>query len=210
MPDRQCVRTSSSAASLPDISVALFSKPLDKRKNTYMVHSMNNVDESREPTIPASQVLQLKGLITKLFQCCQERTQYQTERFDLPDAEFRCLMLFGTERYLSPKGIAREMNVAKSRVSKIVEKLLKRKLIQRIQDPEDSRAVLLSLTGEGRKKYNEINEFLTELYGEILRGIPREQRTPLLGYLGMLETSMIAVKDSLDQAGCAGPIEAAE
>ena len=57
--------------------------------------------------------------------------QYQCERFGLPDAEFRCLVLFGEERYLTAKGIAFKMNVVKSRVSKIVEGLLKKKLIQR-------------------------------------------------------------------------------
>ncbi|MEJ2101147.1 MAG: hypothetical protein P8X68_14400 [Desulfobacterales bacterium] len=43
--------------------------------------------------------------------------QYQCDRFELPDAEFRCLMLFGEERYLTAKGIAHKMNVVKSRVS---------------------------------------------------------------------------------------------
>ena len=94
----------------------------------------------------------------KLFQCCQERLQYQCERFDLPDAEFRCLMLFGQERYLTAKGIAAKMDVVKSRVSKIVDGLLKKKLIQRMKDPEDSRVSLLSLTPQGHQKLNDIDQ----------------------------------------------------
>ncbi|MFH1136939.1 MAG: MarR family winged helix-turn-helix transcriptional regulator [Pseudomonadota bacterium] len=163
---------------------------------------MNKVAEQINLDPSPSQVLQLKTLVTKLFRCCQDRAQYLSERFGLPDAELRCLMLFGAERYLSPKGIAREMGVAKSRVSKITEKLIQRKLIQRIADPEDSRGVLLSLTADGRRKWNEINGFLEELYGEILRQAPADQRTALLGYLGVLETSMAAVRDSLEQAAC--------
>jgi DNA-binding MarR family transcriptional regulator len=116
---------------------------------------------SKDPTadVPDYQLEQFQELILKLFQCCQERMQYQCERFGLPDAEFRCLMLFGEERYLTAKGIALKMNVVKSRVSKIIEGLLKKKLIQRIKDPEDSRISLLSLTPQGNKKLNDINGF---------------------------------------------------
>ncbi len=103
------------------------------------------------------QLDKFQELITKLFQCCQERMQYQCERFQLPDAELRCLGLFGEERYLTAKSIAHKMNVVKSRVSKIIDGLMKKKLIQRISDPEDSRVKLLSLTSEGQKKISEIN-----------------------------------------------------
>ena len=78
--------------------------------------------------------------------------QYQCERFQLPDAELRCLAIFGKERYLTAKGIALKMNVVKSRVSKIIDGLIKKKLIQSIKDPEDCRVSLLSLTPNGRKK----------------------------------------------------------
>ncbi len=98
------------------------------------------------------QLDKFQELIAKLFQCCQERMQYQCDRFQLPDAELRCLLLFGEERYLTAKSIAHKMNVVKSRVSKIIEGLKKRKLIQHIADPEDSRVKLLSLTPDGSKK----------------------------------------------------------
>ena len=84
--------------------------------------------------VPDYQLNQFQELIMRLFQCCQERMQYQCERFGLPDAEFRCLMLFGTERYLTAKGLAHKMNVVKSRVSKIVDGLINKELIQRIKD----------------------------------------------------------------------------
>ena len=109
-------------------------------------------------------MIKFQELIARLFQCCQERMQYQCERFQLPDAEFRCLGLFGEERYLTAKSIAHRMNVVKSRVSKIIDGLIKKKLIQRIKDPEDSRIQLLSLTAEGQKKINEINGFLEDVY----------------------------------------------
>jgi len=133
----------------------------------------------------------------KLFQCCQERMQYQCERFGLPDAEFRCLMLFGDERYLTAKGLAHKMNVVKSRVSKIVDGLIKKKLIQRIKDPEDSRISLLSLSAEGQEKINDINRFLKGIHYEVLLQMAPDQRKAVLTNLDILKASMEAVKEMM-------------
>lgn len=166
-----------------------------------IVHAMNqitNISSVELPNeIPEYQLKQFQELILKLFQCCQERMQYQCERFGLPDAEFRCLMLFGQERYLTAKGIALKMNVVKSRVSKIIEGLLKKKLIQRIKDPEDSRVSLLSLTVKGHKKLNDINMFLNDVHHQVLLQIAPDQRKAVLTNLDILKASMEAVKEMM-------------
>jgi DNA-binding MarR family transcriptional regulator len=147
--------------------------------------------------IPDYQLKQFQELIMRLFQCCQERMQYQCERFGLPDAEFRCLMLFGTERYLTAKGIAHKMNVVKSRVSKIVDGLIKKKLIQRIKDPEDSRISLLSLSTDGQEKMNNINKFLQDIHHQVLLQMAPDQRKAVLTNLDILKASMEAVKEMM-------------
>jgi DNA-binding MarR family transcriptional regulator len=105
--------------------------------------------------------------------------------------------MFGEERYLTAKSIAHRMNVVKSRVSKIIDGLLKKGLIQRIKDPEDSRVHLLSLTPQGQKKMNEINEFLDEVYGEVLSRMATDQRHAMLTNLDILKASMEAVKEMM-------------
>lgn len=121
--------------------------------------------------------------------------QYQCERFNLPDAELRCLTLFGEERYLTAKSIAHKMNVVKSRVSKIIEGLIGKNLIQRIKDPEDSRISLLSLTSDGQIKLNEINQFSNDIHGRVLSQMAPDQRQFVLTNLDILKASMEAVKE---------------
>ena len=156
---------------------------------------MNNKLENTDTEIPEFQLDQFQSLINRLFQCCQERVRYQSERFGLPDAEFRCMMLFGEERYLTPKGIAGRMNVVKSRVSKILEGLEKKNLVQRIRDPEDSRIYLFSLTRLGQEKLTEIDNFLKTIYSEVLLLIPPDQRRTSIATLETLTSSMNAVKE---------------
>ena len=156
---------------------------------------MNDFRANIKPDVSEFQLEQFQELITKLFQCCQERMQYQCDRFQLPDAELRCLVLFGEERYLTAKGIALKMNVVKSRVSKIIDGLLKKKLIQSIKDPEDSRVSLLSLTSQGQKKLYEINRFLKNIHGQVLSQMAQDQRQAMLTNLDILKASMEAVKE---------------
>jgi len=158
--------------------------------NPGMTDPMHKVDVT-------SQVRQFKGLIAKLFQCCQERYQYQSERFELPEAELRCLLLFGEDRYLTAKGIAGRMNVVKSRVTKIIQGLVRKQLVQRVQDPADSRVTLLTLTSRGQKKISEINRFIDEIHREVLNQMVPVQRKMLLKNLDLLAVSLEAVKDRM-------------
>jgi len=158
---------------------------------------MNQLEKMNLPEISLFQLKQFQDLITKLFQCCQERMQYQTERFQLPDAELRCLLLFSDNRYLTPKDIAKKMNVVKSRVTRIIDGLIKKNFIQRIKDPEDSRISLLSLTPNGQKKLNEINGFLNDVHLEVLSQMEPEQRKTMLTNLEILKASLEAAKEMM-------------
>ncbi|RJR25553.1 MAG: MarR family transcriptional regulator [Desulfobacteraceae bacterium] len=149
-------------------------------------------------TVNDSQLKQFKALVAKLFQCCQERMQYQSEKFGLPEAELRCLIIFGDERYLTAKGISLKLNVVKSRVTKILQGLVKKGFIQRIQDPKDSRITLLTLTPEGQRKLEEINQFIDSIHMEVLLNMVPEQRRTLLKNLDLLSVSMEAVKELMD------------
>jgi len=121
--------------------------------------------------------------------------QYQSEKFGLPEAELRCLILFGQERYLTSKGIAIKMNVVKSRVTKVVQGLVKRGLIHRVPDPKDSRVSLLALTADGQRKIDKINQFIDSIHWEVLSRMAQEQRRTLLQNLDILSASMEAVKE---------------
>jgi DNA-binding MarR family transcriptional regulator len=159
---------------------------------------MNNEDRTARTNIPLHQAEQFRDLVLRLFQCCQERMQYQCERFGLPDAEIRCLLLFGEERYLTAKGIAYKLNVVKSRVTKIVDGLIRKKHLQKVADPEDSRIVLLSLTPKGQAKLKEINRFTIDFNSQVLRTIHPDQRGDLLNNLELLRISMEAANEGLE------------
>ncbi len=87
------------------------------------------------------------------------------------------------------------MNVVKSRVTKIIDGLYAKELIQGIKDPEDSRITLLSLTPKGQQKLKEINDFLEHIHQEVLMQMEPEQRKTMLTNLDILKASLEAAKD---------------
>jgi DNA-binding MarR family transcriptional regulator len=162
-----------------------------------MVHIMNNNKTQATPNISERQVEKFHETITKLFQCCQQRTQFQSEKFDLPDAELRCLMLFSNERYLTAKSIAYKMNVVKSRITKIIDGLEEKQLVKRMKDPADSRVTLISLTQAGHNKLIQIKAFQDFVYREVLGSMAPEQRKAMITNLELLKVSMEALKEMM-------------
>jgi DNA-binding MarR family transcriptional regulator len=139
----------------------------------------------------------LQDLMREILQCCQERMLFESHKFGIPQAELKCLMLFDMERYLTVKGIAQKMEVAKSRASKIAAGLTKKRLLQITEDPNDGRVKLLSLTSAGQKKLKEIDVFVREIHQKILYQIESKQRKAILSSLELLRSSMEAVKAQL-------------
>lgn len=150
---------------------------------------MNN-NEIENLKITEYQLNEFQNLINILFQCCQERLHFQSRKFNLPDAELRCLMFFRDEKYLTSKRISEKMNVGKSRITKIISGLREKGFVKRIKDPEDSRVVLLSLTRQGWEKLIEIQEFQKDLHRVVLSQVNDDQRKRLLTNLDLLKACM--------------------
>ena len=143
------------------------------------------------------QTLRLQNLIQEILKCCTDRKLYESHRFGLPYAELNFLMQFDGERYLTVKSIAQRLEIAKSRVTIIVDGLIKKGLVEKINDPKDTRIKLISLTPAGKKKAEEIETFLEEIHREILLQLGDDERKNVISQLELLRSAMEAVKGTL-------------
>ena len=106
-------------------------------------------------------------------------------------------MLFNGERYLTVKGMAQKLDVVKSRITKITNGLIEKGLAKRIDDPNDARVKLISLTSMGEKKSAEVHAFHKTIHREILMQMRAEERKLMLSQMELLRSSMEAVKEQL-------------
>jgi DNA-binding MarR family transcriptional regulator len=140
------------------------------------------------------QTQRLRDLITEMIRCCEGRNLLEMKRFSLPYAELKCLTLFKGERYLTVKGMSQKLGVTKSRVTKLVDGLSSKGLVNRTGDPVDGRITLISLSAKGKTITDEVERFQEGLYREVLLQLEADERTDILSHLGTLTSVMEAVK----------------
>jgi len=160
----------------------------------YNDNSMNELYMKRDEELVGYQVSRLQDLINEIVHCCEDKRLYESQRFGLPYAELKCLMLFEGERYLTVKGIAQRLEVAKSRVTKLINGLVEKGLVETIEDPRDARIKLINLTAAGQGKSEEIAAFRGEIHSRILMHIGAEERLNMFSYLELLRAAMEAAK----------------
>ncbi len=158
---------------------------------------MNEKSALNGADLLAYQVARLQELIAETVQCCQDRKLYESHKFSLPLAELKCLMLFDDQRYLTVKEIARHLDVAKSRVTKLVSGLLRKGLVDQMDDPRDRRVKLIALTPAGREKAKQIREFQRLIHRKLLLQMDVQERRSVLFYLEVLRSAMESVKAEL-------------
>ncbi|MFW5908734.1 MAG: MarR family winged helix-turn-helix transcriptional regulator [Desulfosalsimonas sp.] len=150
--------------------------------------------DNPDQQIPGYQVSRLNELIEDVRRCCEGRQLFESLELGLPYSEIRCLMLFGNERYLTVKGISERMEVAKSRVTKIVNDMNKKGLIERTTDPADRRVRLLRLTAEGRRAIEQIADLQKRLQARILEKLEPADRSRVISGLELLRSAMQEAK----------------
>jgi DNA-binding MarR family transcriptional regulator len=158
---------------------------------------MNDRETNSIDVLIDYQSQKLEDLIAEIVRCCKERTSFLSKKFDIPEAELRCLMLFGEERYLTAKGISQKLDVAKSRVTKIINGLLQKRLVESIDDPKDARVKLIGLTSKGQKKSRELGDVTKDLHQRLLLELEPEQRKMVISCLEILRASMEAVRNQM-------------
>ncbi len=162
---------------------------------------MNKKDQIQSENVLPCQMKRLQELINEVQRCCEDKRLYEAAKFGIPYAEIKILTLFGSERYLTAMGIAERLDVAKSRVTKLVNSMFDKGLIERMDDPKDARVKLLSLTIEGKKKASEIEEFQGEIQARILGTLEPEDRSRVIAGLELLRSAMREVKERIAQSG---------
>ena len=122
----------------------------------------------------------LANLTFSLLANCQEKEVHLAELHGLTQAEYRCLRLFGTDESLNNKTIAERMNLSPSRLTRIIDGLVKKKYIRRDIDPNDRRNMKVNLSKKGKALVQQLNKAYVDIHEEILMDIDPSQHEQLI------------------------------
>ena len=158
---------------------------------------MNDNYPANHKSLARYQANRLQDLITEIVDCCQEKTIYQARKFELTQAELKCLLQFKEDRYLTVKGLSQKLEVAKSRITKIIDGMVRKNMVQRLDDPEDARVKLIGLTSEGQRHLETVAGFLEDIHHQLLLELKETDRKNVLASLETLRSSMEVIKSKM-------------
>jgi DNA-binding MarR family transcriptional regulator len=110
----------------------------------------------------------LADLTLGLVGCCQTKQEEIAERASLSLSEFKCLRAFRRDTEMSVKDIAHRMSLTSSRLTRIVDGLVKKRYVTRHIDPDDRRIINVRLTKQGEIISRKVTADCTHVYEQVL------------------------------------------
>ncbi len=124
--------------------------------------------------------------------------EYQ-ERYGLDIPEWRVLATLGfRNEACSAQYIAHCTRTHKSTISRAVTALMKRQLVERVENADDRREFALRMTRKGKALYEELIPRLLRREQEILSCLSAQERKEFAMLLGKIENSLDLVQTAKD------------
>jgi len=141
----------------------------------------------RPRLIPPKDVLRFKEMM-KSF----KGSEYKTGDHEFV---FRILMLLSENpNPLTMGDLSSELNVPMSTATRIVDGLVQRGMVERVNDPNDRRVVRVGMSKNGRKLYETGREYSKLRITKLLEDFSAEEQTQLLRLMNKLFDALIKEK----------------
>ena len=105
-----------------------------------------------------------------------------------------CDMMETTPQGIPLKDLAAALHLTPGTVSELVETLVKRGSLQRVQNPDDRRAVLITVTEESLKLLHEAEQRINEYVAGLWEDLTEDEKSTVIA---ALETLSVRAKRSL-------------
>ncbi|HYF20437.1 MAG TPA: MarR family transcriptional regulator, partial [Ramlibacter sp.] len=110
-----------------------------------------------------------------------------TRRFGITMADWKTLAIVGHYEPVFPGWIARRTSMVPERVSRALDRLMEKGLVDRTLDREDRRRIVVTLSSRGRKAFAEIEAVRTAMEEELLGVLSAQEREALFAMLDKLD-----------------------
>jgi DNA-binding MarR family transcriptional regulator len=146
--------------------------------------------------LPA-QARELSRLTRELARCCQGKDEQIFGQFHLSTAEGRVLLCIADCTTTTPSAMADKLRLGRSRLTPLVESLVNKGLISRVESEQDRRVRTLKLTAAGTKCAQEATAFLNAFHEELLRCFNSNERHALLESLTQLQDAIEVTREKM-------------
>lgn len=143
----------------------------------------------------------LADLTLGLVACCQNKQEEIAERADLSVSEFKCLRAFRRDTEMSVKDIANRMHLTSSRLTRIIDGLVKKRFVTRHIDPNDRRIINVRLTKQGENVARKVTNDCIHVYEQVLGILQPKEHDRIIGAVTDLANVMQIRTDFVEVYG---------
>jgi len=111
--------------------------------------------------------------------------RFITQQLDVTASQGYILLAVPEMDTINMNDLSLKMRVANSTMTRMVDQLVQKGLVNRSADPQDRRIVLVSLTDHGKEVRSKLKNTLQDFFRQVLCDLPSNQ---LVGILESLET----------------------
>jgi DNA-binding MarR family transcriptional regulator len=151
---------------------------------------------SRETNINYHQLLEV---FTGLAQATRFLRQDEAFCEGVTFHQFLVLDVIAKNRELKMADLHRHLAVEKSTTTRLVNPLIKKKLLERRTDPEDLRAAYLTLTEKGKEVQKSVRLCMMEFFYKVMGNIPEKKTANVLTAVNLF---IEAIKACAKQGAC--------
>ena len=117
---------------------------------------------------------QMADLTYELLENCQLKIERTAEKLNLTVAEFKLLRALQEGEMLSAGALAKRMGLSSSRITRIIDGLIKKGMVKKEAGGKDRRIVDIGLTPEGIAVRGQLKAMYVSVHEEIINLLPSD------------------------------------
>jgi DNA-binding MarR family transcriptional regulator len=136
--------------------------------------------------------VELAEITSQLFANCNEKESRHATKYGVSIVESRCIRKLREKKQLTVNQMAQEMSLTSSRVTRIIDGLVAKKMVVRESGENDRRVYNLLLTPKGEKLANDLIQDHIKIHEQIIDNVPEKYHHLMIEILQQLNKAVEA------------------
>lgn len=136
--------------------------------------------------------VELAEITSLLFANCNEKETRHAAKYGVSIVESRCVRTLREKKRLTVNQLAQEMSLTSSRITRIIDGLVSKKLVDRIIAENDRRVYNLSLTLKGEKLADDLIQDHIKIHEQIINNVSEKYHHLMIEILQQLNKAVEA------------------
>ena len=141
------------------------------------------------------QAREFQRVLSDLVKLYQFRDRNETVAHGISVSQAYALGALAQHGALTMGGLAAELHLTVSTMTRVVDQLVGRSLAKRVTDPDDRRVCRVQPTARGRALWRRLEHELLEIDEEVLRTLSSSEREALIRALRLLSRATLAWRE---------------